>query len=82
MIWVKREPEYFCEGDWTGEPLICPSGKISRHGDGCCAPNQLNALIDRVAGHGDKVAHQAIGDLPVHGQLVLPLELLDRGLGV
>jgi hypothetical protein len=33
VIWVKWEREYFCEGGWTGKPLICPSGK-------CC---QLNA---------------------------------------
>ena len=39
-------------------------------------------LVDRMAGHGDKVAYQAIGDLPGHRQLVLALELLDRGLGV
>jgi hypothetical protein len=19
VIWVKREPEYFCKGDWTGQ---------------------------------------------------------------
>jgi hypothetical protein len=30
VIWVKREPEYFCEGGWTAKPLICPSCKISR----------------------------------------------------
>jgi hypothetical protein len=41
-----------------------------------------NALIDRVAGHGDEVAHQVIGDMPVYRELVLALELLDRGLGV
>jgi hypothetical protein len=29
LIWVKREAEYFCEKGWTGQPLICPSGKLS-----------------------------------------------------
>jgi hypothetical protein len=28
VIWVRSEPEYFCEGGWTGKPVICPSGKI------------------------------------------------------
>jgi hypothetical protein len=27
LIWVKREAEYFCQQDWTANPLICPSGK-------------------------------------------------------
>jgi hypothetical protein len=26
VIWVRSEPEYFCEEDWTREPVICPSG--------------------------------------------------------
>jgi hypothetical protein len=26
VIWVKREQEYFCEKDWTGDSVICPSG--------------------------------------------------------
>ena len=28
VIWVKREPEYFCEEDWTGVSVICPSGAL------------------------------------------------------
>jgi hypothetical protein len=28
VIWVKRESKYFCEEDWTGEALICPSGDL------------------------------------------------------
>jgi hypothetical protein len=28
LIWVKREAEYFCEKGWTGQPLICLSGKL------------------------------------------------------
>jgi hypothetical protein len=27
VIWVKRKPEYFCEEDWTGIWVICPSGQ-------------------------------------------------------
>ena len=30
VIWVKREPEYFCEGGWTGGWRHSPTGKISR----------------------------------------------------
>jgi hypothetical protein len=26
VIWVKKEPEYFCKEDWTAELLICPAG--------------------------------------------------------
>jgi hypothetical protein len=26
VICVRREREYFCKGDWTGERVICPSG--------------------------------------------------------
>jgi hypothetical protein len=26
VIWLKSEPKYFYEEDWTGEALICPSG--------------------------------------------------------
>jgi hypothetical protein len=28
VIWVKSEPEYFCKGDWTSKPAICPSGNL------------------------------------------------------
>ena len=28
VIWVEREPEYFCEEDWTGVSVICPSGAL------------------------------------------------------
>jgi hypothetical protein len=41
-----------------------------------------NASVDRMAGHGDEVAHQAIGHLAGHRKLALALELLDCGLGV
>jgi hypothetical protein len=27
VIWEKREQEYFCGGGWTGESVICPTGK-------------------------------------------------------
>jgi hypothetical protein len=30
VIWMKRTPEYFCEKGWTGNWVICPSGKIDR----------------------------------------------------
>jgi hypothetical protein len=26
VIWVGREPKYFCGKGWTGESAICPSG--------------------------------------------------------
>jgi hypothetical protein len=29
VIWVKREQDYFCEGGWTGVPVICPAGAAS-----------------------------------------------------
>jgi hypothetical protein len=29
VIWVKSEPEYFCEKGWTGQSVICPSGAIN-----------------------------------------------------
>jgi hypothetical protein len=29
VIWVKSEPEYFCEEGWTGSSVICPSGIMS-----------------------------------------------------
>jgi hypothetical protein len=35
-----------------------------------------------MADHGRKVAHQAVGQLPGHRELVLTLEFLDRGLDV
>jgi hypothetical protein len=41
VICVKREWKYFCGGGWTGEPLICPSGKIagsSRFNKPCGTP--------------------------------------------
>src|ERR1700676_2572063 len=28
VIWVRRELKYFCEQGWTGQPLICPSGRL------------------------------------------------------
>jgi len=27
VIWVKSEPEYFCEGDWTGSISLIPFKK-------------------------------------------------------
>jgi hypothetical protein len=29
VIWVKSEPEYFCEKDWTLILPICPSGTLT-----------------------------------------------------
>jgi hypothetical protein len=29
VIWVKSEPDYFCEEGWTGVSVICPSGAKS-----------------------------------------------------
>ncbi len=34
MIWVKREREYFCEGDWTGQiSLMCHDKSDFRRSD-------------------------------------------------
>jgi hypothetical protein len=27
VIWLKSEPKYFCEKDWTSKRLICLSGE-------------------------------------------------------
>ena len=29
VIWVKREPEYFCEGDWTTQISLIQFNKLS-----------------------------------------------------
>jgi hypothetical protein len=42
VIWVKREPEYFCEGGWTGESVICLTAKSTDRWDGFCTPSQLD----------------------------------------
>jgi hypothetical protein len=43
LIWGKREGKYFCEGDWTGIQLICPSGRFieSAQQIGSCAQAML-----------------------------------------
>jgi hypothetical protein len=30
VICARSEPEYFCEGGWTGVSLICPVGRRHR----------------------------------------------------
>jgi hypothetical protein len=30
VICAKREQDYFCERDWTGESVICPTGATRR----------------------------------------------------
>jgi hypothetical protein len=46
VIWVKSEPEYFCKGDWTSKPVICPVGQSAD----CSAPAEALQLPDRRGG--------------------------------
>jgi hypothetical protein len=45
VIWVRSEPEYFCDEDWTGEIRLKAKGNLSPPcGTRFGAPRQLNAL--------------------------------------
>src|ERR1700733_751457 len=43
VIWVKSEPESFCEEGWTGRSVICPSGTISKPGCRFLSPDHTPA---------------------------------------
>ena len=45
VIWVKSEPEYFCEWGWTGDTLICPSRQTQ---SGCSGQGDLIRVVDAI----------------------------------
>jgi hypothetical protein len=49
LIWVGREGKYFCKWGWTGNSLICPSGKIDGH-PGWVEPFAKPITVQKVMG--------------------------------
>ena len=65
VIWVKSEPEYFCKGDWTSKPVICPVGQSAD----CSAPAEALQLPDRRGGFRRRRCTMRHGERDLAGEI-------------
>jgi hypothetical protein len=56
VIWVQRKQKFFCKQGWTGNSLICPSGKSADEGSMVEHPSLLPRVgSDLDPAQGNKV---------------------------